>query len=204
MKEDINKNLLDDLKNLPKISAPENFEEELWKKIYSQDEKKEFFWQRIFSSAKFIPATATLAAIIIIFFLVRSNANDYEDPFMIDPPVRNDIITVSNNDTNVSDLIEQKQKSEQLEINSDESFRKGLREKSENKITDSTVRDLKEQSKQTSEIQTESAPVINDVVNNGIQKEELNFLKRSLSDQEKQEIIELKKKIKYPDVPKTE
>jgi hypothetical protein len=204
MKEDINKNLLDDLKNLPKISAPENFEEELWKKIYSQEEKKEFFWQRIFSSAKFIPATATLAAIIIIFFLVRSNANDYEDPFMIDPPVRNDIITVSNNDTNVSDLIEQKQKSEQLEINSDESFRKGLREKSENKLTDSTVRDLKEQSKQTSEIQTESAPVINDVVNNGIQKEELNFLKRSLSDEEKQEIIELKKKIKYPDVPKTE
>ncbi|AFH48090.1 Hypothetical protein IALB_0378 [Ignavibacterium album JCM 16511] len=200
MEDNINKQLLDDLKNLPKVSAPADFEEELWKKIYSKPEKKITFLQKIFSVNKFIPATATLAVLIIIFFLLNNNSSDYEDPFMIEPPVRTDIITVSNEDSEVTNMIEQKQKAEQQEWKSTQLSRQSTKE-------NSIVQELDSSSKDKTEMPTSAsqAPaVINDQVENVIDKEELNFLKKTVSEQEKQEILELKKKIKTYDTQKTE
>jgi len=204
MEENTNKKLLDDLRNLPKVSAPDNFEEELWKKIYKSEEKKESFWQKIFSTNKIIPAAATAAAIIIIFFLVRPNSSDYEDPFMIEPPVREDIITVSNDDAGVSGMIEQKQKIEQQEWKSDESKRSSIKKELTKPETDSSIRDNLTESTQTPESLSKSANIINDEAQYEIDKEELNFLKRNLTEQEKQEILELKRKIKASDAQKAE
>ncbi|MCL6495728.1 MAG: hypothetical protein K6T54_13270 [Ignavibacterium sp.] len=203
MEENINNKLLDDLRNLPKVSAPDNFEEELWKKIYKPEEKKESFWQKIFSTNKIIPA-ATAAAIIIIFFLVRPNSSDYEDPFMIEPPVREDIITVSNDDAGVSGMIEQKQKIEQQEWKTDESKRSSLKKELAKPEIDSSIKDNLTESATTPETLSQSSGTINDEVQFDIDKEELNFLKRNLTDQEKQEILELKRKIKASDTPKAE
>lgn len=200
MEDRFNKHLLDDLKNLPKVSAPENFEEELWKKIYTKEDRKESYWQKIFSLNKFIPATATLAAVIIIFFLITNNSSDYEDPFMIEPPVRTDIITVSNEDSGVTDIIEQKQKTDQQEWKSNQLSKKNNEENSLSPEIDSSSKDKTEIPAATSQ----SPTVINDQVENFIDKEELNFLKRTVTEQEKQEIIELKKKIKASESPKTE
>lgn len=204
MEENFNNKLLDDLRNLPKVSAPDNFEEELWKKIYKPEEKKESFWQKIFSTNKLIPAVATTAAIIIIFFLVRPNSSDYEDPFMIEPPVREDIITVSNDDSGVSGMIEQKQKIEQQEWESDESSRSSLKKELAKPGADSSIKDNLTESATTPETLSQSSGAINDEVQFDIDKEELNFLKRNLTDQEKQEILELKRKIKASDTPKAE
>lgn len=204
MEENINKKLLDDLRNLPKVSAPYNFEEELWKKIYNPEVKKESFWQKLFSTNKLIPASATAVAIIIIFFLVRPNSSDYEDPLMIEPPVREDIITVSNDDAGLSGMIEQKQKIEQQEWKSEESNRNSLKKESSTQETDSSIRDNLTESTHTPEALSKSANVINDEVQYEIDKEELNFLKRNLTEQEKQEILELKRKIKASDTPKAE
>lgn len=204
MEKKINKKLLDDLRNLPKVSAPDNFEEELWKKIFSPEGKKESLWQKIFSTNKLIPAAATAIAIIIIFFLVRPNSSDYEDPFMIEPPVREDIITVSNNDAGVSGMVEQKQKIEQREWKSDESSRSILKKELTLPGTDSSVKENLTESTQTSEALSKSAIVINDEAQYEIDKEELNFLKRNLTELEKQEIIELKRKINDSDTPKAE
>lgn len=204
MEKKINKKLLDDLRNLPKVSAPDNFEEELWKKIFSPEGKKESLWQKIFSTNKLIPAAATAIAIIIIFFLVRPNSSDYEDPFMIEPPVREDIITVSNNDAGVSGMVEQKQKIEQREWKSDESSRSILKKELTLPGTDSSVKENLTESTQTPEALSKSAIVINDEAQYEIDKEELNFLKRNLTELEKQEIIELKRKINDSDTPKAE
>lgn len=204
MEENINKKLLDDLRNLPKVSAPDNFEEELWKKIFNPESKKESLWQKIFSTNKLIPASATAVAIIIIFFLVRPNSSDYEDPFMIEPPVREDIITISNDDAGVSGMIEQKQKIEQQEWKSDESSKNNLKKELTPPIADSSIKDNLTESTQTPNALSKSANVINDEVQYEIDKEELNFLKRNLSEQEKQEILELKRKIKASDTHKVE
>ncbi|MEJ5262259.1 MAG: hypothetical protein WHT45_06235 [Ignavibacterium sp.] len=204
MEEKINKKLLDDLKNLPKVSAPDNFDEILWEKIYSGAEKKESFWQKIFTTNKLIPAAATFAAVIIIFFLVRSNNNDYEDPFMIEPPVREDIITISNEDVGVSTMIERKQKTEQEELRTNESERSGLRKESAKPEKDSSLKDNLNEPSTAPETLSKTADAVNDDVQFEIDKEELNFLKRNLSEQEKQEILELKRKIKASNAPKAE
>ncbi len=200
MEDRFNKQLLDDLKNLPKVSAPENFEEELWKKIYTKEDRKESYWQKIFSLNKFIPATATLAAVIIIFFLITNNSSDYEDPFMIEPPVRTDIITVSNEDSGVTNMIERKQKTDQQEWESNQFSKRNNEENSLSPEIDSSSKDKTEIPAAASQ----SPTVINDQVENFIDKEELNFLKRTVTEQEKQEIIELKKKIKASELPKAE
>lgn len=197
MEDRINKELLDDLKNLPKVSAPDNFEEGLWRKIYSPDEKKESLVQKIFSINKFIPAAATLIAIVIVFFLINSNAPDYEDPFMIEPPVREDLITVSNDDSDVGQMIQKKQRSNRQQIESDQAGRKLKEENSMRQMNDSTPPKSVSESSEGSGIISSQPIVIDDVIEpETINKDELNFLKKTVSEQEKKEILELKKKIK--------
>lgn len=197
MEDKINKQLLDDLKNLPKVSAPADFEDGLWKKIYSEDERMQTFWQKIFSSTKFIPATATLAGVIIIFFLINSNANDYEDPFMIEPPVRDDIITISNEDSGLGELIEQKQKTEQQEWKSQTQTRQQKKANGSFQMNDSSQENDVARGKGIKEYTGSEPVIINDETKTqSIKKEELNFLQKSVSEQEKQQILELKRKIK--------
>lgn len=205
MEDRINKKFLDDLKNLPKVSAPENFEEGLWRKIYSADDKKEFFIQKIFSINRFIPASATLVAIVIVFFLINSNASDYEDPFMIEPPVREDLITVSNDDAGVTQMIQKKQNSKQHRIESDQANRNLKEENSVQQLNDSTPQKPALEGKKSSGVMSSQPMVIDDAIESEtITKDELNFLKKTVSEQEKREILELKKKIKASEVSKAE
>jgi hypothetical protein len=205
MEDRINKQLSDDLKNLPKVSAPENFEEGLWRKIYSADDKKEFFIQKIFSINRFIPAAATLVAIVIVFFLINSNASDYEDPFMIEPPVREDLITVSNDDAGVTQMIQKKQNSKQYRIESDQANRNLKEENSVQQLNDSTPQKPALEGKKSSGVMSSQPMVIDDAIESEtITKDELNFLKKTVSEQEKREILELKKKIKASEVSKAE
>lgn len=205
MEDRINKQLSDDLKNLPKVSAPENFEEGLWRKIYSADDKKEFFTEKIFSINKFIPAAATLVAIVIVFFLINSNASDYEDPFMIEPPVREDLITVSNDDAGVTQMIQKKQNSKQHRIESDQANRNLKEENSVRQLNDSTPQKPALEGRESSGVMSSQPMVIDDAIESEtITKDELNFLKKTVSEQEKREILELKKKIKASEVPKAE
>lgn len=205
MEDRINKKFLDDLKNLPKVSAPENFEEGLWRKIYSADDKKEYFIQKIFSINRFIPASATLVAIVIVFFLINSNASDYEDPFMIEPPVREDLITVSNDDAGVTQMIQKKQNSKQHRIESDQANRNLKEENSVQQLNDSTPQKPALEGRESSGVMSSQPMVIDDAIESEtITKDELNFLKKTVSEQEKREILELKKKIKASEVPKAE
>ena len=89
------KKLLDDLKNLPKVDAPKNFETELLRKINSSEpEKKESFWNKLLSPGKLAPAAVALASAAIIFFVVDINSEEMEDPLNIAPRLREDVVVI--------------------------------------------------------------------------------------------------------------
>lgn len=126
--EKINKKLLDDLKNLPKIDAPKNFETELLRKINSsKPEKKESFWEKLLSPAKLVPAAVAIVSAAIIFFVVDINPVEMEDPLNITPRLREDIIVVES----IKDIpMEQLKESERVKEKSQD-VNKGLIETKE-------------------------------------------------------------------------
>jgi len=86
------------LKGMQKIDAPENFEADLQRKINSEKYKKEekkSFWQNIFIPSRLIPSLGLVAAAIVIFFIVDTNSEEMDNPFLIEPRVREDIYVVT-------------------------------------------------------------------------------------------------------------
>src|SRR3989337_128518 len=79
------------LKDLPKVNAPSNFENELSKRINQgeQTKEKESWFDKIFLP-KLIPSAALAVTAVIILFLLRGNVNDIEDPFQIMPKLRDE------------------------------------------------------------------------------------------------------------------
>ncbi|MEO8231959.1 MAG: hypothetical protein ABI638_06730 [Ignavibacteriota bacterium] len=222
--EKINKKLLDDLKNLPKVEAPKNFETGLLRKINSSElEKKESFWDRILSPAKLAPA----AVAAIIFFVVDIKPVEMEDPLNIAPRLREDIIVVES----IKDSpMEQLKKSERVK-EKPQGVNKGLIETKEiekptqrNKvleeyvdkksgaveqsINDELVLDKSDadsfRSQETRGLGGSVAPAaINSEVSE-ISKDNLNFMQRNLSIEEKNEVQQLKMKVQSEKSDKTE
>jgi hypothetical protein len=87
------------LKGLQEVKAPENFEADLQRKInsekFSKKEKKSF-WQNIFLPSRLIPSLGVIVAAIVIFFVVDSNSEQMDNPFLIEPKIREDVLKVSN------------------------------------------------------------------------------------------------------------
>ncbi len=87
------KDVIDSLKSLQKVNAPANFETNLTRRInLLGSEKKESFWKRFFIPSKLIPAAALAVSAVILLFVLDTNNND-EDPLLINPRVRTDIIS---------------------------------------------------------------------------------------------------------------
>lgn len=90
-------NVIDDLKNLKKIEAPVGFEQKLWNKLNSSEvTETKSVWNKL--SIKLIPAAAVTATIIILFTVIDNSANEYQDPFMIEPQERTDLVSFSADD----------------------------------------------------------------------------------------------------------
>lgn len=86
------------LKGMQKINAPENFEAGLQRKINSEKfskEEKKSFWQNIFLPTRLIPSLGLVAAAVVIFFVVDTNSEEMDNPFLIEPRVREDIFVVT-------------------------------------------------------------------------------------------------------------
>ena len=77
------------LKDLPKVDAPSNFENELSKRINQgeQTKKKESWFDKVFSP-KLVPSAALAVTAVIILFLLKGNVSDVEDPFQVMPKLR--------------------------------------------------------------------------------------------------------------------
>ena len=86
------------LKGLQEVKAPENFEADLQRRINSEKfskKEKKGFWQNIFVPAKLIPSLGLVAAAVVIFFVVETNSEEMDNPFLIEPRVREDIMVVT-------------------------------------------------------------------------------------------------------------
>lgn len=251
------KKLLDDLKNLPKIDAPKNFETELLRKINSSKyEKKESFWNKLISPGKLAPAAIAIASAAIIFFVVDINSNEMEDPLNIAPRLREDLVVVQSieeipvppqevnkrvkkeSDTREEKMIETKEletpeksnavikegsevnskgieksltdemvsgKSDKDNLKSEESGSLGGNAvpsattlASEISRADSFERELK---KAQNEI--ENLPVVKSSSEN-VNKDNINFMQRNLSSEEKREVQQLKMKVQTEKSEKTD
>jgi hypothetical protein len=86
------------LKGLQEVKAPVNFEADLQRRINSEKfskEEKKSFWQNIFVPAKLIPSFGLVAAAVVIFFVVETNSEEIDNPFLIEPRVREDVFAVT-------------------------------------------------------------------------------------------------------------
>jgi len=99
--------IIKSLKGLQKVNAPENFESDLQRRInfekFSKEEKKSF-WQNILVPAKLIPSLGLVATAFVIFFVVETNSEEMDNPFLIEPRVREDVFVI-----NEYEELEQKQ-----------------------------------------------------------------------------------------------
>lgn len=77
------------LKDLPKVNAPSNFENELSRRINQgeQTKEKESWFDKVFSP-KLVPSAALAVTAVIILFLLKGNVSDVEDPFQVMPKLR--------------------------------------------------------------------------------------------------------------------
>ena len=86
------------LKELKQVEAPENFEADLQRRInsekYSKEDKKSF-WQNIFVPSRLIPSLGLIATAVVIFFVVETNSEEIDNPFLIEPRVREDVFVIT-------------------------------------------------------------------------------------------------------------
>jgi len=213
------KKLLDDLKNLPQVDAPKNFETELFRKINSSEvKKKESFWQGLFTPGKLAPAAVAIASAAIIFFVVDGNSEEMEDPLNMAPRLREDLVIIEsleeitvdplNKSERVKEeptvqnegLVETKKSEAENELNVGFEERSDAKSKGiDQSFSDELISDKTDSDSFRSEDTrslggsavpssvTTSAPEIN--------KDNLNFMQRNLTTEEKKEVQQLKMKI---------
>ncbi len=99
-------NIIRSLRNLKKVSAPENFEADLMRKINSRSykEAKSGFWHDILMPSKLIP-TAALAVVLIVLYMVKFDNRNTENPLSVQPKVRSDVMMSDGSDSSIDDLI---------------------------------------------------------------------------------------------------
>ncbi len=222
------KKLMDDLKNLPKVNAPKNFETELFRKINSSEiKKKESFWNRILTPGKLAPAAVAIASAAIIFFVVDGNSEEMEDPLNMAPRLREDLVIIESFEEIEVDplkkservkekptiqnqgLVETKKTETENELNVGFEERSDAKSKGiDQSFTDELISDKTDSDSFTSEdtrslggsdvpsAVTTSAPEIN--------KDNLNFMQRNLTSEEKKEVQQLKMKVQAEKSVKTQ
>ena len=152
--------VINTLKNLKKVKAPENFEADLKRRINSEEfsrEEKKGFWQNIFVPAKLIPSIGLVVVAVVVFFVVETNSEEMENPFLIQPRVRQDIVEVKDFDdfakkqkeleevksreTNKPEIQNRKEKSKS-ELSVDKKISGGEKGAEVDELSDKRVKDL--------------------------------------------------------------
>lgn len=98
------------LKSLPKVKADDNFEFNLMTRIKNKNfelhtPEKVFFVKRIFA-----PAAALAFSVLIVFFLMNDSGGNLENPFLMEPSIRQDFSAVK------SDTIELRSPSQNFDL----------------------------------------------------------------------------------------
>jgi hypothetical protein len=212
--------LISDLKNLPKVNAPPNFESNLWRKINSSEKsKKESFWDKLFSPAKLIPAGVAVAA-IIIFFVMDIKSNQPEDPFSLQPRMREDIVSVEKfEEKSIAPLkksVKRKDAKKEMEISkpkgrlkSNDADNELMLDKESSGFRDEIITEGSKKESLITQQQTANmggaiSPTIEAAAVPELKKDNLNFMQINLSAKEKQEVERLKQQVRAPEKAKSE
>lgn len=199
--------LIKTLKSLQQVKAPPNFEADLKRRLntenYAKVEKKSI--KRFFTPSRLVPSFGFAAAAMVIFLMVSTNSEEADNPFLMEPRVREDMILISDTDEINLPKSNLKKESEVTEekVFADEKD-KGMRRENfdeerssgegliagrdELALTETTMIDEME-SVPTEDI---SAPAATGLA---IEKSGLNFRQINPTKTEQEEIQELKKKV---------
>lgn len=112
------------LKSLHEVKAPANFEADLQRRINSEKfskKEKKVFWQNIFVPAKLIPSLGLVAVTVAIFFVIDTNSEEIDNPFLIEPRLREDKLVVADYEGLKN---QQEELSKQKSLKKDEPVRK--------------------------------------------------------------------------------
>ena len=81
------------LKGLQKVKAPANFEADLMRRINSgKYEKERSLWEKLLLPSRLIPSAALGLAAVIIFFILNINSTPVQNPLLMPPRVREDVV----------------------------------------------------------------------------------------------------------------
>ena len=199
--------LISTLSNLQQVKAHPYFEADLKRRLNTEkyevsgEESKKNFW----ISSRLAPTFVLVVAAIVVFLLIDLNSVEPDNPFLIEPRVREDMIAVTNQElkeTPTKQLSESKEKSrseeKMLSNKKDQDIKSEKRSEgntSKNLVTESVVTAPdsssinEEESTATDELSTELATGI------AIRKSGLNFRQIKQSKLEKEQIMELKEKV---------
>ena len=169
------KNVINILKSLQEVKAPQNFHADLMRRINSERfEEKQNFWEKVFAPSRLIPSAALAVTAVILLFVVNITSDNAENPLLMEPKVRQDVIQAQDmSDIPLSqenDDLSQKSKSSEDNSLAD---RKG---KNSNPDIENRERNFAYSSAGYS-----------------IDKNGLNFRQINLTDEEQQRLDELKK-----------
>lgn len=198
--------LIKTLKDLQQVKAPPNFEADLKRKLnaekYEKEEKKSI--KRFFTPSRLIPSFGLAVATVVVLLLVNINSEETDNPFLMEPKIREDMILISGNDEVdipggklskkiemiEEDIIADKKDNEMTRENfvEEKSSADSLIAGNELAPPESTITGETE----SASIDETSAPMATGLA---IRKSGLNFRQVKPTQKEQEEILELKKKV---------
>lgn len=200
------------LKGLQQVKAPPNFEADLKRRLYAEKyaKKEKRTIKRFFAPSRLVPSFGLAAAVIVMFFMVSTNSEETDNPFLMEPKIREDIILIS--DTDDLNIPKSNLSKENEVIEGDvvaDKKDKGMRRENfvEEKSSDENLvagRNELALTETTMISETESAPTEDISADEftrpvatglAIEKSGLNFRQVNPTQKEQEEIMELKKKV---------
>lgn len=166
--------LINDLRNLRKKEAPDNFEFRLKAKLQNSASEEPALIKK---DKKLIPAFVLASVVLLLFIIYRPFTDEYEDPFQIQPQIREDIIAYSENEdkAHLSELINDSFRE------SDSNFQGNIAGP-KYKIPQNS-QDLNDRNYSSNQYQF------------SISKEDLNFTRPVMNEEEKKQVQLLKQKL---------
>jgi hypothetical protein len=85
------KNIINLLRQLPKVDAPPNFESDLMRRINSGNYNEKFkvrWWDKLLLPSRLVPASAFALSIVAVFYFLNFNSVERENPFLAIPKTR--------------------------------------------------------------------------------------------------------------------
>ena len=128
--------IIKSLNGLKEVKAPANFEADLQRRINSEKlskgEKKKF-WENIFVPSKIIPSLGLVSTAVVIFFVMETNSEEMDNPFLIEPRVREDVFVITEYENTET---KQEEISKQKSLKKDEPVHEKRRDESELKSSE--------------------------------------------------------------------